>query len=254
MGLTTLYDEYLGVSIPGLAQIKEKFILVVYNDNPDVRITKQQIRKLGYRGRLYIINGTHNVGQLRARLAILDFVQTRKLKSDWFIFVDDDDILTNLNIPKVSENNFAIIQNMAVIRTRLIDILRVVRNNTNYVVDNENIYLVRPHVGLAGTLVRFAVIMRLGDVLNNALQSISDMDESLSFRPPVDMMMWSAMNIIARHDNDCATPIYMDTTNYIASDIDTCSVKYGMKLQPAKNATQQIQRAIARYDAAVRTA
>ena len=46
VGLTTFYDEYLGVSIPGLAQIKGKFILVVYNDNPDVRITKKQIRKL----------------------------------------------------------------------------------------------------------------------------------------------------------------------------------------------------------------
>lgn len=252
VGLTTFYDEYLGVSIPGLAQIKEKFILIVHNDNPDVRITKQQIRKLGYRGRLHVINETHNVGQLRARLAILDFVRKRKFKSDWFVFVDDDDILTNLNIPNVSENNFAIIQNMAVIRTRLIDILRVVRNNTNYTVDNKNVYLTRPHVGLAGTLVRFTTIMRLGEILNNTLQNLSDVDESLSFRPPVDIMMWSALNIIARHDNDCATPIYMDTTNYIASDIDTCPVKYGMKLQPTKNATQQIQRAIARYDAAVR--
>jgi hypothetical protein len=254
VGLTTFYDEYLGVSIPGLAQIKGKFILVVYNDNPDVRITKKQIRKLGYRGRLYVINGTHNVGQLRARLAILDFVRKHKIKSDWFVFVDDDDILTNLNIPDVSENNFAIIQNMAVMRTRLIDVLRAVRNNTNYTIDNENVYLVRPHVGLAGTLARFTTIMRLGEILTNALQDLSDVDESLSFRPPVDMMMWSALNIIARHDNGCATPIYMDTINYIASDIDTCPVKYGMKLQPTKNATQQIQRAIARYDAVVRIA
>ena len=254
VGLTTFYDEYLGVSVPGLAQIKEKFILIIYNDNPDVRITKQQIRKLGYRGQLYVINGTHNVGQLRARLAILDFVRRRKLKSDWFVFVDDDDVLTNLNIPDVSRNNFAIIQNMIVMRTRLIDVLRVVRNSSNYTIDDENVYLARPHVGLAGTLVRHNTIMRLGDVLHDALQGISDVDETLSFRPPVDMMMWSALNIIARHDNGCATPIYMDTTNYIASDIDTCPVKYGMKLQPTKNATQQIQRAIARYGVAVRVA
>ena len=254
VGLTTFYDEYLGVSIPGLARMKNKFILVVYNDNPDVRVRKRQIRKLGYRGRLYVINGTHNMGQLRARLAIIEFVRRHKLKSDWFIFADDDDILTNLNIPDVSENNFAVIQNMAVIRTRLVDVLRVVRDGTNYTVDNENVYLARPHVGLAGTLVRFAAIMRLGDVLNDALQSISDVDESLSFRPPVDMMMWSALNIVARHDNECASPIYMDTTNYVASDIDTCPVKYGMTLQPAKNTTQQIQHAIARYDAAVRAA
>lgn len=254
VGITTLYDEYLGVSVPGLARLGKNFILVVYNDNPDVKITKKQIRKLGYRGKLYVVNGGHNLGQLRARLAIVDFVRKKKLNADWFVFVDDDDILTNVTIPDVSKNNFAIIQNMVVVRTRLIDVLRVVRDSANYTIDNENIYLVRPHVGLAGTLVRYSEIVRLADVMNDALQSISDVDESLSFRPPVDMMMWSALNIITRHDNERATPIYMDTVNYIATDIDTCPTKYGMKIQPSKNPTQQISRAIARYDAAIRAA
>ena len=254
VGMTTLYNEYLGISIPGLARLGKKFTLIIYNDNPDTKVKKSYIRRLGYRGKLYIANGGHNIGQLRARLAIVDFVRKKKLNADWFIFVDDDDILANIVIPNVSKNNFAIIQNMAVVRTRLIDVLRVARNATNYTIDNENIYLVRPHVGLAGTLVRYSAILRMADVMNNALQSISDVDESLTFRPPVDMMMWSALNIIARHDNERATPIYMDTINYIATDVDTCPTKYGMNIQPAKNPTQQISRAIARYDAAIRAA
>ena len=254
VGMTTLYNEYLGISIPGLARLGKKFTLIIYNDNPDTKVKKSYIRRLGYRGKLYIANGGHNIGQLRARLAIVDFVRKKKLNADWFIFVDDDDILANIVIPNVSKNNFAIIQNMAVVRTRLIDVLRVARNATNYTIDNENIYLVRPHVGLAGTLVRYSAVIRMADVMNNALQSISDVDESLTFRPPVDMMMWSALNIIARHDNERATPIYMDTINYIATDVDTCPTKYGMNIQPAKNPTQQISRAIARYDAAIRSA
>ena len=254
VGMTTLYNEYLGISIPGLARLGKKFTLIIYNDNPDTKVKKSYIRRLGYRGKLYVVNGGHNIGQLRARLAIVDFVRKKKLNADWFIFVDDDDILANIVIPNVSKNNFAIIQNMAVVRTRLIDVLRVARNATNYTIDNENIYLVRPHVGLAGTLVRYSAILRMADVMNNALQSISDVDESLTFRPPVDMMMWSALNIIARHDNERATPIYMDTINYIATDVDTCPTKYGMNIQPAKNPTQQISRAIARYDAAIRAA
>ena len=252
VAITTFYDEYLGISVPGLGRINRKFTLVIYNDNPDVKVKKKQIRKLGYRGKLYIINGTHNLGQMRARLAILGFVRKQKLTADWIIFVDDDDILTNLSIPCVSQNNFAIIQNMAVIRSRLIDVLRIARNSDKCAIDNENIYMVRPHVGLAGTLVRYSVMMRMADTLNAALQSISDIDESLSFRPPVDMMMWSALNIVARHDNDCATPIYMDTINYVATDIDTATTKYGMQIQPSKNPTQQISRAIARYDAVIR--
>lgn len=254
VGMTTLYNEYLGISIPGLARLGKKFTLIIYNDNPDTKVKKSYIRRLGYRGKLYIANGGHNIGQLRARLAIVDFVRKKKLNADWFIFVDDDDILANIVIPNVSKNNFAIIQNMAVVRTRLIDVLRVARNATNYTIDNENIYLVRPHVGLAGTLMRYSAVIRMADVMNNALQSISDVDESLTFRPPVDMMMWSALNIIARYDNERATPIYMDTINYIATDVDTCPTKYGMNIQPAKNPTQQISRAIARYDATIRAA
>lgn len=254
VGITTFYNEYLGVSVPGLARLKTNSILIIYNDNPQSRVRRRQIRRLGYRGRLYIINSSHNVGMLRARLAILDFAHRKKFNADWFVFVDDDDILTNLTVPNVSKNNFAIIQNMAVIRTRLIDVLRAVRAPECCHTDNENIYLVRPHVGLAGTLVRYPVILRMAAVLNESAQAISDMDESLSFRPPVDMMMWSALNIIAHHDNECAAPIYMDTINYIATDIDTAPTKYGMPLQPAKNPAQQISRAISRYDAVVRAA
>ena len=228
--------------------------MIIYNDNPDTYVKKRHIRRLGYRGRLYIINGAHNIGQLRARLAILDFVRKRRLSADWFLFADDDDIVTNLRVPDVSRNNFAIIQNMAVIRTRMIDVLRAAHNSNDLIIDNENVYLVRPHVGLAGTLVRYDAILQMHDVLNNAIQAISDIDESLTFRPPVDMMMWSALNIVAHHNDDCTTPIYMNTMNYIATDIDTCPVKYGMNLQPAKNAQAQIRHAIERYDTAVRAA
>ncbi|MDW3024290.1 MAG: hypothetical protein R8N50_01215 [Alphaproteobacteria bacterium] len=254
VGLTTFYDEFLGLSVPGLAKLGSDFILIIYNDNPNIVVKKRRIRDLGYRGGLYVINGDYNKGQLGARLAILDFARKHKLKSDWFVFADDDDILTSLNVPKVSQNNFAIIQNMVVVRTRLIDVLRLMRDSGNYVVDNENVRQVRPHIGLAGTLVRYNAIMRMADVLNSTMQNISVIDESLSFRPPVDMMMWSALNIIARHDAEASTPIYMDTVNYIAIDIDTCPIKYGMRLAPTKNASLQISRAIAKYDAVVRAA
>lgn len=254
VGMTTYYNEYLGISVPGLAHIDTRFTLVIHNDNPDTRVTRRHIRKLGYHGKLHIINTKHNVGLLRARLAILEYIRKQKITSDWIVFVDDDDILTNLNLPDVSDNNFAIIQNMPIIRTRLIDVLRVAKNPANYTVDNENICMVRPHVGMAGTLVRLPIAMRMYDVLCECIESISDIDETLSFRPPVDMTMWSALNIIARHDNERATPIYMDTVNYIATDIDTAQTKYGMKIQPGHNPEQQIRRAIMKYDNVVRSA
>lgn len=254
VGLTTYNTENLEISVRGLAQLNKEFVLIVCADNPDKKVTKKQIRSLGYKGPLHIINNQYNVGTLNARLAILKAVRERKINAEWFIFVDDDDILTNIDTPVVSQDNFAIVQNMVVLRTRLIDVLRVMKKPADYTVDNENVFLVRPHIGITGTLIRINIALRILDVMNDAQQEISDINERLSFRPPVDMMMWSALNIIAQHDNQNATPIYMDRVNYIATDIDTAPTKYGMRLQPTKNAKQQIEQTIAKYNTAIRNA
>lgn len=254
VGLTTFYNQYLKISVSGLAQLNRDFLLVIHNDNPETKIKKRDIRKLGYRGPVHIINTAYNKGHLKSRLAIVEWAKSRHQIPDWFVFVDDDDVLVNLDIPRVADNNFAIIQNMAVIRGRLIDVLRVVDNSSDYTIDNENIYVVRPHVGMAGTLVRGDTMTKFAAKLADIMTAISDIDESLNFRPPVDAMMWSGLNIFARHLDNNATPIYMDTVNYIAVDIDSAPEKYGMRIQPAKNPAAQIAHAIARYDAALRAA
>ena len=46
----------------------------------------------------------------------------------------------------------------------------------------------------------------------------------------------------------------MDELNYLAIDIDTAQIKYGMQIQPQKNPQQQIMNALAKYDMAVRNA
>lgn len=253
IGLTTYYNENLIISLSGLSRIGKKAILIIHNDNPDTKITRQQIRAMGYRGDLHIINSEYNIGLLGARMAIIDYVKRHNLNTQWFMFVDDDDILLNLDVPHVNDNHFAIIQNMSVIRTRLVDVLRAINNPDSLLVDNENIYLVRPHLGMSGTLVRNDMILRLCEVLQSAHSIISDITEGLIFRAPIDIMMWSALNIIARHDNPSATPIYMDTVNYIATDIDTASDKYGMPVLSAKEAQSKIASAITKYDNAIRS-
>mgnify|MGYP003297162514 CR=1 FL=1 len=254
VGLTTYYIENLMISLSGLARLAKRAVLVIYNDNPETPLSKRDVRRMGYEGEVYIINSEHNVGLLRARMEIIDFVKKHKISSDWFVFANDDDVLLNVDVPNIGQNHFAIIQNMAVVRSRLIDVLRIIHNPDNYTINDENIYLVRPHIGMIGTLVRMEYIIKLADVLRNAAVAISDVDESLGFRPPVDAMMWSALNIVARSDNENVTPIYMDTVNYIAMDIDNVSMKYGMLIQPEKNPQAQIMAAVAKYDMAVRAA
>ena len=252
VGITTFYNELLGLSVPALRHLPSDFMLIVYNDNPDTVVKRGQIRRLGYSGPLRIINGAQNVGTLRARLNILEYIQKHDIVPQWFVFADDDDILTNIDTPNIANDNFAVIQNMAVIKSRLVDVMRAMNNPKNCVPDNENIDLVRPHVGLAGTLVRWDAISRMGDVLRQMQMAISDIDESLSFRPPVDRMMWNALTAVVRNDNPQAMPIYMDSINYIATNLDTAQTKYGMAVAPAKNAAAQIERALSKYDMAIR--
>lgn len=255
VGLTTYYNENLMISMSGVARLPyNNMVLIIHNDNPDTKITARKIRHMGYRGKLYIINSEYNTGLRSSRMAIIDFVQQHKIKSDWFVFLDDDDVLLNIEVPSVSEKHFAIIQNMAVIRTRLIDVLRVIQKPHSIVFDDENVYVVRPHIGLCGTLVRTNVMLRLGQVLHTAQSVFSDIDEGLGFIAPVDIAMWSALNIVAHDMKTNTTPIYMDTVNYIATDIDTASTKYGKPIQPSKNSKQQILSVIAKYDNAVRDA
>lgn len=254
VGLTTFHCEYLDLSIPALSRMAKRFTLVIHNDNPDVVVTPHQVRALGYRGPLHIINSDKNVGMLQSRLAILDFIRATRIRGDWVVFSDDDDFLLNTDVPTVSPNNFAVIQNMVVLRSRLVDVLRVMRNPLNYTVDDSAVCLIKPHVGLAGTLIRIDAAFRMADVLRESLDAIHSIDSGLSFRPPVDIMMWSALNIIARHDNPAASPIYMDCVNYIASDLDTSVTKYGMQVYPSRDAAKQISHAVSQYDGVIRSA
>lgn len=251
VGLTTYYHENLGISVPALARFGGDIVLVIHNDNPDVKLSRRLVRRLGYRGALHIINTSNNVGLLGARLAILGYVRSKRINADWFMFADDDDVVLSVDVPPVSSNTFAVIQNMAVIRTRLIDVLRIMHRPDNYIVDNQNICLVRPHIGLAGTLVRLDVILRTYDVLYSVYDDLMDISHGLNFLPPIDAMMWSGVNMVARaHDADMV-PIYMDNTNYIAINIDSASEKYGMPVAPIKNAKSQMSRALSRYNSVI---
>lgn len=247
VGITTVFNECLRISVPAVSRLGRNVVLVIYNDNPDTKVSKRQIRRLGYRGRLHIINGDKNVGQLRARLGIVNAVRQYKMDVKWIVLADDDDVLVNADVPNVAANNFAILQNMVVLRTRLVDVLRIMRDVTDYSVDNENVYMVRPHMGLAGTLVRMDYMADLADVLAKCDGQIAEIDASLGIRPPVDVMMWAALNIVARDKNEFSAPIYMDRVNYIAIDLDTAREKYGMRLPTGKNAGTQVRNAIERY-------
>ena len=220
VGLTTFHNEFLRISVPGLSKLEQNIYLIVHNDNPNTRVTSRDIRKLGYRGPLHIINVKKNGGPLRARLNILAQIPKLKIQSDWMIFADDDDLLIDAEIPSVKDSNFAIMQNMVFIKKRILDLLKVIDNPNNYTVDNLNVTIERPHIGIVGTLLRTDMMVRVGALIQPIMPNIMVIDSTLGTRPPEGIVMWFYLQMYAKHLNPMAEPIYMDKTNYIAVTLD----------------------------------
>ncbi|MDE6478442.1 MAG: hypothetical protein K2L94_04320 [Alphaproteobacteria bacterium] len=247
VGLTTFNTEFLRISVPGLARFGRRVFLVLHNDNPAVRIRRRDIRRLGFRGRVHIINADENVGPMRARLNILATIQKLRLGHEWMVFCDDDDILTNIDIPTVAEHNFAVLQNMIEIRGRLIDVLRAMDNPCALVPDDEDVILHRPHIGMAGTLVRTKLMCAVGELIADAIDAFRRIDDSLDYRAPDDAALWQAVAAYARHQNPAAAPIYMDRVNYVGTNVDTAARKYGRLRFPAAHAAARLENALCRY-------
>ncbi len=251
VGLTTCNTECLDISIPALGRLRNKFVLIIHNDNPNKKLKRKHIRKLGYRGSLHIINSNFNIGLLASRCKILQYIKDKNLKNTWTVFVNDDDILLDTTIPSVGDGTFAIVQNAAIIRTQLVDVLRASKYG-KYNIDNENTFLTQPHIGITGTIIKTQYLIQWYDIIQEHANEISDINESISFRLPVDLIMWSGVNIIAT--NAGMSSIYMDRVNYIISDIDTAKTKYGKPIAPATNAKKQIKSVISKYDAIIKGA
>ncbi len=248
IGLTTFNNELLKVSIPTLGKQKQSFLLVIYNDNPMTILNKRQIRKLGYKGKLLIINSKENLGTLKARMKIVEYVKKLKSYPDWFIFCDDDDMLVDISIPKVSENTFAIIQNSILIRHRLLDVLNALNNPANIYIDGQNVVISKPSLGFSGMLIRTNFIIGLFEYLNLFTDAIKKIDDDLDFRSPVDSIMRLYLNMYAKFVNPDASPIYMDKVNYIKIDIDSCLIKYEKLNKPTRNSAEVYHSIITKYE------
>ena len=181
IGLTVCHGEYLGVSVPAVAKLSGDYLLVVNNTNPDQIITTRAIRKIGYRGRLHIINSTACSGVLSARMAIMDAARNIMPNAEWIVFINDCDILVDCRAPHVLENNFAIIQNAVSTRGQLLNVLRLMGTGDWRTLPDGDVQLLRPHVGMSGTLVRFdaacqmcSVLRRIYDIISASCDCVGD--------------------------------------------------------------------------------
>lgn len=251
IGLTTYNYEMLRISVPAIARIRDAFVLIVHNDNPNIKLTKKNFRDLGYRGPIHIINSDTSVGTMAARFQIARAASQIE-NADWITYVDDDDILTSIKIPNISTDNFIIIKNAIIIRHQLLDVLRAMDNPHAISPDGENITLLRPNVGIVGNPIRTAVMCAVADIVDKIHPMLDDIFGKIPNRMPTDLIMWEFINTWAHNIPNAPHPIYMDEVSYIANKIDTPTNKYGKRtIAPRGGFGRMITNAVAGFAAAM---
>lgn len=220
IGLTTFSHEFLKISGAGLARAPRNTILVIYNDNPCRKLTHRQIRRMGFRGKAHIINTTENIGTIRARVAILNYIKKNKIDAPWLVFANDDDIVLNTDVPHVDNNIFAIMGNAVIIRQRVLDILRVMDNPDDYTIDGADTQLYAPHISMAGTFIRTKYILEFGDFMTDVMPDVVAIISDLPFVLPTDAIMWNMFVEYMRKNYPQMSPIYMSQTNYLMTKLN----------------------------------
>ncbi len=217
VAITTHHNEMLRISVRALSRLRSEFLLMIYNDNPSVRLTARCVRRMGYRGRLRIINGCRDCGELLSRLEILQDIKHRQIKSDWIIFVNSGDVLRSVGVPVVTPDIFAVVQSRVVLRGTMLDCLRFVECPWGYDFNNGEFDMVCPNLGVAGTPLRTSVMVGLSDLLIGHMDKIAGIDASLP-SAVFDTIMWNwAMGFVRAYCPQM-TPIYMDSANYLVPE------------------------------------
>ena len=220
VGLTTFNHEFLGLSVPGLVRAGKNVTLIIYNDNPCRALNHRDIRRLGFRGRVHIINTDENIGVIRARIAILDYVRTNKIVAPWIMFANDDDVILNTHVPDIDKSTFAVMGNAVMIVGRLLDVLRVMANPTDYTIDGTDTKLFAPHISMAGTFIRMDIMSEFGKFLSSVISNIVDIISDVPFNVPSDLIMWYMLVEYMRISHPGMAPIYMNQTNYLMTKLN----------------------------------
>ncbi len=224
----TVFDtDALRISVPPLRGISRDAILVIYNDNPDIKLHNSEIKKLGWRGVTHIINASEPRGELWSRIEIIDYVTKHVENSDWLVFVNDTDVLINIDIPDVSKNAFAVVQNATTLTDKVTDIFKISHSWVTGTAYGQT----GPRFDIAGPLLR---TMFLGEFAAFIKPLVPNM-EKLARGPragtvPSGAVMWMALNIFMHAKYPYTAPIYMNRTNYVAIKIGAAGVASNAKI------------------------
>ena len=226
IAITTFDLDALRISLPPLNRCGRGITLVIHNDNPECSLTPRIVRQIGWHGRVHIINSDKNIGELESRIKIAEFICENRIRADWIIFVNDDDVLLDTDVPNVPDDVFAILYNATTISDRITDLFKIAPSWTNGTMYGKT----GPHFDIAGTMVRTNVMIEYCNFLRSNLDKIYEFTNSVKYYPPFGAMMWAGLNAFMHIYHRDMSPIYMDKTNYVSVRLGRATTKYGRRV------------------------
>ncbi len=243
VAITTMDLDALRLSLPPLGRLRQKFTLVIHNDNPAMCLGRGTVRKMYPRGKLHIINTEQNVGELESRIKTIEYIRDKNIPCDWIIFVDDDDVLIDVGIPSVGENIFAIVQDATTLYESLTDIFKI----SNKWTLGAPVGKTGPHFDITGTTIRAKILFEFAEFMRRIMPDTGKLLANTKYRVPVSTLLWAGLNAFVRNRHPDMSPIYMNRTNYVAIKMGRATTKYGHIIPTNATAHKAISETIKKF-------
>lgn len=249
VAITTMDLDALRVSLPPLRRLRQKFTLVIHNDNPVMQLGRGMVRRMYPRGKLHIINTDQNLGELESRIKTIEYIRDNKIPCDWIIFADDDDVLIDVGIPSVGENIFAIVQDATTIYESLTDIFKI----SNKWTLGAPVGKTGPHFDITGTMIRAKILFEFAEFMRGIIPDADKLLANTKYRVPISTLLWAGLNAFARVRHPDMSPIYMNRTNYVAIKMGRATTKYGRTIPNNATAHKAISETIKKFTGLIDT-
>ncbi|MBO4700357.1 MAG: hypothetical protein J5620_01260 [Alphaproteobacteria bacterium] len=249
VAITTMDLDALRVSLPPLRRLRQKFTLVIHNDNPVMQLGRGMVRRMYPRGKLHIINTDQNLGELESRIKTIEYIRDNKIPCDWIIFADDDDVLIDVGIPSVGENIFAIVQDATTIYESLTDIFKI----SNKWTLGAPVGKTGPHFDITGTMIRAKILFEFAEFMRGIIPDADKLLANTKYRVPISTLLWAGLNAFARVRHPDMSAIYMNRTNYVAIKMGRATTKYGRTIPNNTTAHKAISETIKKFTGLIDT-
>lgn len=213
--ITVLDLDALRISLPRLRKFRGRLSLVVYNRNPNQKLSHRLVQRFGWHGRTYIINSEKTLNELESTLAAVEYIQSKKIPCDWIIFNGDTDVIIDVGVPNVNDTTFAIVQDATTIYESVTDVFKI---STDWV-NGAPIGKTGPHFDINGTMIRANILFEFSKFVQDMLPDIYNLLSQTKYSVPISAMLWAGLNAFVRARHPEMSPIYMNRTNYVAVQI-----------------------------------